>query len=218
MEKSMPNWVTNKIHTSPEVVKATVNPEGLVDFSLIAPFPGEFPWDAISCDAEELAQIVTGQPLSTNPMLASLQCESRSKANIANLVDESFEQFIQMLRNHRKCGHLHNMDFARNVWGTKWNACESRVDVDAGTAEFETAWSCPERLLLALSARFPEETIEVTFADEDLGSNCGTFTLKGGAVIASNIAPRWHSMDKASQERWLAFAREVLGVTETEED
>ncbi|WP_313624117.1 hypothetical protein [Achromobacter sp.] len=214
----MPNWVTNKICTSPEVIKAMVNAEGHVDFSLAAPFPGEFPWDTISLRAEEMAEIVAGVPLHQNPLIASLEASNRSRAKLSDLHDEDFEQFIQMLRNHRKCGFLNQMDFARATWGTKWNACDSSVSEDQSEASFDTAWSCPKPVFQAVSQRFPDAEIRVTYADEDLGSNCGTYTLRAGAVVQSDIAPPWRDMTEQEQQRWTRFAREVKGWTADEKD
>lgn len=130
---------------------------------------------------------------------------------IKKLSDESFEQFIQMLRNFRKIGFLHSMDFARAKWGTKWNACDSSADIEAGTAEFDTAWSCPVPIFEALSRRFPEDVITVTYADEDIGSNCGTFSMRNGAQISSEIAPAWRDMTAEQRAKWRAFACEVTG-------
>lgn len=215
----MPNWVTNKIRTSPEVIQAMTNKDdGRIDFSLTMPFPGDFPWDSVSLKAEEMAEIVAGVPVNGNPLVASLQLSSRAEANLSDLRDEDFEQFIQMLRNHRKCGYLHSMDFARAAWGTKWNACDSAVSEDQTEASFDTAWSCPKPVLQAVSQRFPNTEIHVTYADEDLGSNCGTYTLRAGEVVQSDIAPAWRDMTEEEQQRWTRFAREVKGWAADEED
>ena len=151
------------------------------------------------------------RPLNSNALIASLEGANRKNVDISKLNDESFEQFIGMLRNYRKCGYLHAMEFAREVWGTKWNACEPHHDIELGTAEFDTAWSCPQPIFKTLSKRFPSEEIHVTFADEDIGSNCGTFVLKDGIVIQSDIAPSWRDMTKEMKDKWRAFACEVKG-------
>jgi hypothetical protein len=147
-----------------------------------------------------------------------LQASNRDRADVSKLSDESFEQFVQMMRNQRKTGFMHNMDFARSTWGTKWNACEPSID-GPGLASFETAWSFPEPVILKLSQMFPDATIEVTYADEDIGSNCGTVVFKGGAVVSRDESQGWNQMSKADQEKWQAFAYEVKGWDpETEED
>lgn len=214
----MPNWVTTKIRTAPEVIKSITNKDdGRVDFELVMPFPGEFSWDFVSSAAEEMAEIVAGVPLHENPLIASLERSNRARAKLSALRDEDFEQFVQMLRNHRKCGFLHQMDFGREVWGTKWNACQSSVSEGDTEASFDTAWSCPKPVLAALSKRFPDAEIHVTYADEDIGSNCGTYVLKAGAVVSSDIAPSWNDQSEEDKKRWTAFANSVTG-REPEED
>jgi len=207
----MPNWVTNQIKAPASVITAMVSDGERIDFSKVVPFPGTFEWDGVNMAAEEMAEIVLGAPLNDHPLVAALQAANRRNASLAKLSAEAFEQFIQMLRNHRLCGFLHSMDFARSAWGTKWNACESSFDLEAGTAEFETAWSCPTPFLVALSKQHPEARIEVTYADEDIGSNCGSFVLVNGQKLDADEAPSWSSLDEAGQARWRAFALKVKG-------
>lgn len=215
----MPNWVTNRISAPKHVIQAMLNKEGRVDFSTMCPFPGpRNEWDGISCAAEKAAEIVCGIPLDTHPLLASLQAASRSDFDIKTLSERDFAQFVGMLENYRACGYLHSMDFARKVWGTKWNACEPAATPDEGKASFDTAWSCPQGVLVELSKRFPEDAIEVVFADEDIGSNCGRFILKDGTVVDSDIAPAWRDMTDEQKEKWKAFAYEVKGWNPDEDE
>lgn len=70
-------------------------------------------------------------------------------------------------------------------WGTKWNGYETEVtpvNGDLCQLKFDTAWSHPAPVVDELSRRFPDEPIDVQWADEDLGSNVGTYTIKGGEV------------------------------------
>lgn len=212
----MPNWITNKIAAPKHVIEAMLNAEGRVDFNTMAPFPGPNDWDGIALDAEEAAEIICGIPVSDHPLIAALQAGNRSRFDIKKLRDDSFKQFVGMVDNYRACGYLHSMDFARKVWGTKWNACEPQADPDAGTARFDTAWSCPEGVLVELSKRFPEHDIQVTYADEDIGSNCGTFTLRGGEKVASDEAPSWRAMTDEQKNKWRLFAYRVKGYSEAE--
>lgn len=216
----MPNWVTNRISAPKHVIEAMLNKDGLVDFSTMCPFPGpRNEWDAISCSAEEAAEIVCSIPMSDNPLLASLQAANRSKNfDIKKLSDSEFAQFVGMLENYRACGYLHSMDFARKVWGTKWNACDPSATTDEGKASFDTAWSCPDGVLIELSKRFPEDTIEVVFADEDIGSNCGRFILKAGHMADKDIAPAWRDMTDEQKAKWRDFAYEVKGWKPDPED
>ena len=208
----MPNWVTNKIEAPEHVIRAMMNSEGRIDFRMAAPFPGPHDdWDGIFMDAETAAKAVLDIALNDNPLLAMLEKSSRERIDIAALNEDSFRQFVGMLENYRACGYLHSMDFARKVWGTKWNACEPTAEPEEGRCQFDTAWSCPEGVLVKVSERFPDDTITATYADEDIGSNCGTFTLKAGQVVKQDIAPSWNNMTDAEKARWKAFACEVTG-------
>ena len=214
----MPNHVTNKVTAARPVLESMLNEQGLVDFNRILPFKGEFPWNGVSGAAETAAEATLKAPLHENTLIASLQQDNRERVDILGLDDGDFEQFVQMLRNKRLCGFLHDMDFNREAWGTKWNAYEQIVDLEEGYLLFDTAWSCPQPLLTALSKLHPTEEIHVVFADEDIGSNCGSFTLLNGALVSQDIAGCWVDMDKAEQEKWSTFARGVKGWADTEED
>lgn len=215
----MPNWVTTRLSAPKHVIQAMLNEDGRIDFSTIAPFPGpRDEWDGIYGDAEEAAEIVCGTPLSDHPLVASLQGSNRARFDIKKLSLESFAQFVGMLENYRACGYLHSMDFARKVWGTKWNAYAPTATPNEGKVSFDTAWSCPDGVLIELSKRFPEDSIEVVFADEDIGSNCGRFTLKAGHMVDKDIAPAWRDMTDEQKAKWRAFAYEVKGWTPDPED
>lgn len=213
----MPNWVTSRVRAAEQAINALLNSEGQVDFNAITSFPGKFDWDGIYGDAETAAESIISRPLSDHPLVARLEAANRNDVDIKKMSDASFEQLIGMLRNFRECGYLHSMEFTREVWGTKWNACDAQADAAAGTAQFDTAWSCPIPVLTELSKRFPSCPIEVEFADEDIGSNCGKFTLLNGEFVYQDIAPKWRDMSVEQKTKWKAFAYNVKGW-EPEED
>lgn len=214
----MPNHVTTNMKAPSHVIQALINEEERIDFGKIIPFTGSFDWDGISGDAETLAEKVVGMPFSENPLLGSLQHASRERVQLGSLPDESFEQFIQMLRNHRATGFFHSMDFAREMWGTKWNAYDASIDLNAGSARFDTAWSFPEPVIVKLSELFPDDEIAIEYADEDIGSNCGKLLIKGGKIIESDIAGNWNNQSEEERSRWTAFAYQVKGWEPDEED
>lgn len=102
---------------------------------------------------------------------------------------------------HRKEGELaiHNLEtygvrdwysWSIQNWGTKWNAYDievRRLSEDTVEYYFDTAWSCPAPVLDELSRQNPDLIIEVQFADEDFGHNCGMFTIKDGYTISQNL-------------------------------
>jgi Ferredoxin-like domain in Api92-like protein len=78
-------------------------------------------------------------------------------------------------------------------WGTKWNAY-SQDDTPGGyrttpgtALQFDTAWAHPEPIIFALSEKFPDVEITVHFADEDLGSNLGSYIILDGEI--ENVIP-----------------------------
>lgn len=216
----MPNWVTNKVQAPSHVIRAMLNDKGRVDFNTAAPFPGlcGADWDGIYGDAETAAEAVLGIALNSHPLIAALERGNRGRVDIKGMREESFRQFVGMLENYRACGYLHSMDFARKVWGTKWNAREPTANPDEGRCQFDTAWSCPMGVLVKVSERFPDDAITVTYADEDIGSNCGTFTLKAGQIVEQDIAPSWSDLDDAGKAKWKAFAYQVKGWEPETED
>lgn len=72
-------------------------------------------------------------------------------------------------------------DWRTANWGTKWDCYEHRGESDT-TIMFETAWSTPIVALLKLSHQFPDVIISVRYADEDFGSNVGTYILDKGDI------------------------------------
>lgn len=78
------------------------------------------------------------------------------------------------------------MDWARQHWGSKWNAYD--IDrVNDTTVRFDTAWSHPEPVITALSLKFPDAPIDVKYADEDLGSNLGHYSMMNGVVVIERV-------------------------------
>lgn len=206
----MPNHVTTKIHASKEVLSSMLNEEGHIDFSMIIPYPQEMQDTVgmgICMGAEKAAELVCGEPLSGNPLLAALEASNRNDVNVLELRDESFDQFIVMAINKKKTGYYHKMNFNREVWGTKWNAYDQSIECIAdGLVSFDTAWSHPEEILKALSLKFPSEEIKVEYADEDTGSNCGYYTIMNGKITEQSIAPKWGDMTDEEKSKWTEFS------------
>ena len=143
----MPNWVTNKIFSTPEVIHSMLNEEDRIDFEVVIPCPSP----------------------------------------------------------------IHNGSDRIEAWGTSRNACEQSHDVNAGSAEFETAWSHPDRLVIALSKRFPSTQIAVQYADEDIGLNCGVYLIKNGEIEGHDIAPALRDQSSEERKKWIRFACLVKG-------
>lgn len=105
-------------------------------------------------------------------------------------------------REIREAGMITWYEFNVNNWGTKWNCYE--ISVDGHRVEFDTAWSMPEPIYLALSEKFPDVDIMVSYADEDIGSNCGRILYKNGQAIPDVAFDRYsdESCDFATRLRY----------------
>ena len=93
---------------------------------------------------------------------------------------ETLENYIKGFFNIKRYGERDWYDWSIENWGTKWNAGDTVVDSDV--IEFQTAWSTPIPVFVELSKRLKDITITVDYADEDIGSNCGTLEILNGGV------------------------------------
>ena len=72
--------------------------------------------------------------------------------------------------------------FNSKNWGTKWNAyAQTKED---NQIRFNTAWSCPIPVIMAIAIKFPMLEINIKYADEDSGYNVGNLTFHNGELEA----------------------------------
>lgn len=93
--------------------------------------------------------------------------------------EEDLEKIKQELID--KYGACEWYDWSIKNWNTKWNATDIIDEIDL--IEFNTAWSTPVNIIKVLSEKFPEVEFKIEYADEDIGSNCGTYIFKNGEMI-----------------------------------
>lgn len=74
---------------------------------------------------------------------------------------------------------------------------------------FDTAWSAPHPVIAAFAARNPLVEITHKYADEDIGSNCGTVEYYEGELFSEDIADNWTAQSKEEHRKWTKFAIEV---------
>lgn len=93
-------------------------------------------------------------------------------------------------------------------WGTKWNGYSTQITPEGGYPEkwrlrFDTAWSHPVPVIERLSRAFPEEMLQVEYADEDLGHNCGAYTMQNGEILnGQEFSGTQEGLDFASQIKY----------------
>ncbi|MDQ3190212.1 MAG: hypothetical protein M3Q58_01315 [Bacteroidota bacterium] len=119
----------------------------------------------------------------------------KRQGTVKDFSDEDFAAFIQCLKNYREHGSVSWYEWNIANWGTKWNAYgqnDKRNNTD--TIYFKTAWSSPIKLIQELSRMFPLVKLDLTYADEDSGSNAGKIVLEKGEAIEVN-QPKGQSKD-----------------------
>ena len=200
----MPNHITNilRIEASEELtaqIKSdikSVDEEGEtrhIDFNKILPMPeslnitsGSTTENGIAIlryragDDRKIREIMGyawGQKFSTPDEMIEYMLEKGS----ANLVEAQ-----KALDNERLYGVRDWYGWSTANWGTKWNAYSTN-DTDVDEVSFETAWSNPYPVIVALSVKYPEAVFHMRFADEDFGHNVGEYSLQNGDVVDENI-------------------------------
>ena len=184
----MPNWVRNNVTFSAdnlfgsEQIQTMMNEirgereEQFIDFNKIAPIPSELvgtqsPTNIISQEEYDQQE----ERIAKDELTES----ERNWGISRGITQEMHDDFKQ------RFGHSDWYGWQVANWGTKWNATDS-IEFGDGI-EFNTAWSTPFELLVKLSLKYPEVTINVRYADEDFGHNVGEYTLLNGEEIASEI-------------------------------
>jgi hypothetical protein len=96
-------------------------------------------------------------------------------------------------------------EWNRANWGTKWNGYSTTADVRYRGSEaehaiqFQTAWSHPLPVIEALSRKFPDDVLLVHYADEDFGSNLGSYLIKNGQIDLLVTQAHPHARELAAQ-------------------
>lgn len=117
--------------------------------------------------------------------------------------DELFEQGRVYVDNYLKYNAPTWYEWCNKNWGTKWNACEvevTRINSESCCIIFETAWGAPFPVIEKLVSDFPNLEISGQWADEDMGTNCGSWSVSNGSLDC-----RTHDEDA------LRFACDVWG-------
>ena len=184
----MPNWVTNSIFLEgtdadvQEIVKFVRSPESEFDFNNILPMPAALKGICSPETAECKKLVEKYRKLKKHtPKTAYkfLQKHFPVEELLGDLTPAR-KNTLQGLKAFIETGYTDRYSWCNKNWGTKWNVSNLHFN-DHATFTFDTAWSTPYPVIQKLSEQFPNVLFKVEYADEDIGSNCGEYSFRGGA-------------------------------------
>lgn len=196
----MPNHITNRIRFAGtknrvqelvEFVKGIDEESGKVipfDFNKIIPMPKELMVESGSTG--ELGMFIKYK-IATRGFY-KIEEYDKAKKRFDSLSEKEQERALDLGTKYHdnfiKYGTTNWYEWSLMYWGTKWNAYGfDYFEQYPDEITFQTAWSSPLLLFTKLSTLFPDITIEITYADEDAGSNTGIIYLENGKPLEMNI-------------------------------
>ena len=156
--------------------------EDFISLNKIIPMPESLKIECSTRSSKAKEIIESADP---EKALADYLAEMREERHYT---DEGCQEFKELVGKVK-----HNLDnygmptwyeWSINTWGTKWDTYDGG-SIDDHSCYFQTAWSTPRPAMTALSKMLPDCVIEVEYADEDYGHNCGRYNLKNGERIDS---------------------------------
>ncbi|ORM72401.1 hypothetical protein HA48_14695 [Pantoea wallisii] len=108
---------------------------------------------------------------------------------------------VKLGYRHRK---THVTAYAKRLFKKRLNRhAESGAELQI---RFDTAWASPDPIFEEMAKSFPHLEFQIRYADEDTGSNCGQYHIKGDLIHSSDIAPRWGDQSPDEKRKWTEFA------------
>lgn len=224
----MPNHVTNilKITGDEESVRRCLseigtknNPEKhlYIDFQKIIPRPESL--NIISGSSIDNAiDILKGNDENFLRMMEYPWAKEKGFKNVeelkkhfkSQLTEKDFEEAFKAIENEKKYGCRDWYEWSNKNWGTKWNAYDQSFD-EKNTITFDTAWNTPYPVIEKLAMKYPELNFKVSFADEDLGSNCGMYEFDGGVSVGAYFPNKKQALRFACSIKNVDFMQIVIG-------
>lgn len=176
------------------------------DFNKIIPMPGELSLEAGSYERDAIEAVVRevcdkiylGRSYYSGNAVKGRDSQLKKYEARDEAKQKLLEDGLKYITNAVKYGATSWFDWRIANWGTKWNACETKI-IDDDTVRFWTAMSPAKPIFRELSRMHPELDLEIVWADEDCGSNTGYMNLLDGTGEAVEY-------DCCSQEAFDAYA------------
>lgn len=209
----MPNYVKNVLAFDGgqdqvgRLFSAIKGENGLMDFNKLIPMPPELEIEAGSRTDAGLKEYM-GFAANAG---ARTDLETQYLTAHPEIDREEWGLGKQAYQNIQKYGCPTWYEWRIQNWGTKWNA--SSAEIAEGRLSFLTAWNAPKAVMEKLSQMFPTVSIHHTWADEDIGHNCGECTYQNGVVTQENI-PTGHEAIELGCDLWDMDPEEFLSESQ----
>lgn len=201
----MPNHITNVLTITAinvqQIKEEIAGPERLFDFNSVIQMP-----ESLHIEASTFVEAAEWLQGGDEPRFGNKTKEEWLKL-FGDKADEILRQGALRITNKKSFGFADWYGWAPANWGTKWNSYDNAERGES--IKFETAWCCPEPVMKALSAKYPDAEFKLEYADEDRGSNCGTLIFKSGAMEIIEIAPTWSEQSEKEHRKWRKFALQL---------
>lgn len=109
------------------------------------------------------------------------------RARYGKRIDETLNLGEKVFHNIEKYGVADWYDWSCEHWGTKWNACNTNIDLKRGEICFDTAWSPATPIIEALAKMYPNAKIIFSFAEEQMGFFSGENIYERGILTNETI-------------------------------
>ena len=185
----MPNNVINNVHFEGEQrdifnmlnkVAGFEHKPGYVDFNGIDPLPDELRIESSNRTMDGYA-LYSAYMKTRNGQSDAISEYNWPKKKGENVDALTWELGKIAFMNEKKYGSVDWYGWCIEHWGTKWNAYEQTGS--PGHFCFYTAWNAPHKIMLTLSGMYPGITFTHSWADEDIGYNCGCRVYKDGHMV-----------------------------------
>ena len=190
----MPNWCSNDLWIKgppAEVLAAIKGDEGeAIDFEKIDPMP-----ESLHVDSPSDLAVLCARGGDLGPWAgyewvreAGITTPEGLCRHMGRDFGKMAEVGTQVLRNIEEHGHPTWYEWSREHWGTKWNACETKLEYEkprGAKITFDTAWAPPEPVVKKLSGRFPEHTFVLKFYEGGMGYK-GSRKYRAGRIVESS--------------------------------
>lgn len=194
----MPNWVQNNLKFDAsdaemqnilETIRDDEEGIGSIDFNKITPMPESLKIECGSNTDKGLRMVkafldtLSEDLFSEEHGYAELMALLKDRGKGLSEEDKKiWELGVTAVDNINRYDAPTWYEWANKNWGTKWNARYCSYNKEDKTLYFQTAWQAPLPVLRKLSAAAPGVQMDLEFADEDIGHNCGRVVFKNGDI------------------------------------